>query len=63
MKATQKAIKHVLTERWYAWENARFAAMDDASVNLYADPEKGEPVYLPEVDQEQVLDAGHGSPR
>jgi len=47
VKETMKAIKHTLTERWYAWENARVAAMDDEEVNLYADLDKGESAYLP----------------
>lgn len=37
-----KAIKHTLTERWYAFENARNAAMEDPSVNLYADLHSGQ---------------------
>jgi len=47
-----KAIRHVLTERWYAWENARVAAMEDEEVDLYADSEQGESAYLqkPEVE-------------
>ncbi|THY24060.1 MRP-L47-domain-containing protein [Aureobasidium pullulans] len=43
VKHTQKAIKHVLTERWYAWEDARMLAESDSSVNLY--PNAGEPSY------------------
>jgi large subunit ribosomal protein L47 len=35
VKLTQRAIKHVLTERWYAWEDARLLAEGDASVSLY----------------------------
>ncbi|KAK3672074.1 54S ribosomal protein L4 mitochondrial [Recurvomyces mirabilis] len=44
---TMKKIKFVLTERWYAWENARMSAMEDEEVDLYADVEKGEEAYLP----------------
>lgn len=54
MKKTQKAIRHVLTERWYAWENARYAAMDDPEVNLYADPEKGDQAFIPMPQVEEV---------
>ena len=54
VKKTQKNIKFVLTERFYAWENARVAAMDDPEVNLYADPDKGEPAYLPKPQMEEV---------
>jgi hypothetical protein len=45
VKLTQRAIKHVLTERWYAWEDARLLAESDGSVNLY--PTDGEPSYTP----------------
>lgn len=38
-----RGIKHVLTERWYAWENARTEAEKDAEVNLW--PEEGEEAY------------------
>ena len=34
VRRTQQAIKHTLTERWYAWEDARKLAMDDESVDL-----------------------------
>lgn len=50
-----KRIKHTLTERWYMWENARQAAMEDEEVDLYADSEKGQLAYVPrevEVDDE-----------
>lgn len=40
-----RSIRYVLTERWYTWENARSAAMDDPEIDLYADPEKGEEVW------------------
>lgn len=42
-----KAIRATLVERWYAWENARIAAMEDEEVDLYADPSNGEQVYKP----------------
>ena len=54
VKTTQKAIQHVLTERWYTWENARFAAMEDPEVNLYADPDKGDEAYIPMPAIEEV---------
>jgi large subunit ribosomal protein L47 len=47
IRKTQKAIKVCLTERWYSWEEARVAAMEDEEINLYADTEKGQPAYLP----------------
>ena len=31
---TQRAIKHALTERWYAWEDARKVARDDPEIDL-----------------------------
>ena len=31
---TQRAIKHALTERWYAWEEARKLARDDPEINF-----------------------------
>ncbi|KAK5999934.1 hypothetical protein QM012_005022 [Aureobasidium pullulans] len=46
VKLTQRAIKHVLTERWYAWEDARMLAESDPSVNLF--PAEGEQSYTPE---------------
>jgi len=58
-----KNIKFVLTRRWYAWEDARDAAMDDEEVNLYADPDKGQPAYLPksrETDDDEVSEHSLG---
>lgn len=54
VKKTMKGIKHVLTERWYAWENARVSAMEDEEVDLYADVEKGERAYLPRQEGDEV---------
>lgn len=34
VRKTQQAIKHALTERWYAWEHARKLAMNDKTVDL-----------------------------
>ena len=55
-----KAIRHSLTERWYAWENARQAAMEDQEVNLYANADKGQSAYQPrepELDSLPASDA------
>ena len=52
IRQTQKAIKICLTERWYSWEEARIAAMEDEEVDLYADTEKGEPAYIPKEHTE-----------
>jgi murein tripeptide amidase MpaA len=57
VKLTQRAIKHVLTERWYAWEDARLLAESDGTVNLY--PTDGEPSYTPGEVQFMVSHAAH----
>lgn len=36
---TQQRIKHTLTERWYAWEEAWKVAENDPEVNLNAEPD------------------------
>ena len=42
-----KAIKWVLSERWYAWEDAWTLAQKDPDIELNG-PRDGEtPVYLP----------------
>ena len=53
-----KSIKHVLTERWYAWENARQTAMEDQEVNLYANADKGESAYQPKEPELDSLPEG-----
>jgi large subunit ribosomal protein L47 len=53
-----KSIKHTLTERWYAWENARQAAMEDQEVNLYANANRGESAYQPKEPELDSLPAG-----
>ncbi|KAL8831028.1 MAG: hypothetical protein Q9170_005478 [Blastenia crenularia] len=45
VKQTQKAIKHALTERFYAFEEARRVAVTDPEVNLEAEP--GTQAYQP----------------
>jgi large subunit ribosomal protein L47 len=47
IRLTQKNIKICLTERWYSWEEARVAAMEDEEVDLYANTDKGQSAYLP----------------
>lgn len=49
IRRTQRAIKHALTERWYAWQEARKEAVQDPEVNLEADTSKGELAYSPKV--------------
>ncbi|KAI9678356.1 MAG: 54S ribosomal protein L4 mitochondrial [Caeruleum heppii] len=43
VKRTQRAIKHVLTERYYAWDEARKVGRSDPEVNLSGDG----PAYAP----------------
>lgn len=52
VKVTQRGIKHVLTERWYAWEDARKIAARDPEVNLA--PEEGESAYNPREYEQDV---------
>lgn len=54
IRNTMKAIKHTLTERWYAWDNARVEAMNDDEINMYADLDNGEPAFLPRNDEYEV---------
>ena len=45
IRRTQKAIKTALTERWYAWEDARVIAERDPEVDLHTNLET--PAYKP----------------
>ena len=45
VRLTQKAIKHALTERYYAFEEARRVAVADPEVDLNAEP--GTQAYTP----------------
>ncbi|MCJ1370600.1 54S ribosomal protein L4 mitochondrial [Loxospora ochrophaea] len=54
VRRTQRAIKHALTERYYAWEDARQVARKDREVNL--NPKPGEPAYTPEVFDEEFFE-------
>lgn len=49
-----KRIKFVLTERWYTWEDARQAAMEDKEINMYADIDAGEAAFVPKDDLEEL---------
>ncbi|EKG10128.1 Ribosomal protein L47 mitochondrial [Macrophomina phaseolina MS6] len=53
IKLTMRAIKHTLTERWYAWENARVEAVVDPEVDLSG---KG-PAFTPVVEDAFENDA------
>ncbi|KAF5505562.1 54S ribosomal protein L4 [Colletotrichum siamense] len=61
VRSTMRAIKHVLTERYYVWEDARKLAAEDPEINLWA--EEGEPAYsgyvapaIPELELEPELE-------
>lgn len=69
VRKTQKAIKHVLTERYYSWMEAREVAKDDPEVNLSGDG----PAYVPsddyvegedimEAEQYEAVEAAEGQP-
>lgn len=60
LRKTQKAIKTCLTERWYSWEEARVAAMEDEEVDLYAGQEGGT-AYLPKEYTEVRGETGQQS--
>lgn len=47
IRMTQRAIKHTLTERYYAWEDARRVAINDPEVNLMATEDS--PAYTPKL--------------
>ncbi|KAK5005658.1 54S ribosomal protein L4 mitochondrial, partial [Cryomyces antarcticus] len=44
IKHTQRAIKHALTERFYAWEDARKVAANDEEINFSGEGR----VYIPQ---------------
>jgi large subunit ribosomal protein L47 len=60
---TQKAIKFALTERFYAWEDARTLALEDPEIDLSG---KGN-AYTPsgyrneDVFEEEILEAGEAT--
>ena len=49
IRATQRSIKHALTERWYAWEAAWKVAEKDPEVDLNAKPDTS--AYKPIEDE------------
>lgn len=53
IKRTQKHVRWVLTERWYAWEAARKLAAGDESVDLTA-TDGG--AYRADLDQSPLLE-------
>ncbi|KAI9774671.1 MAG: 54S ribosomal protein L4 mitochondrial [Geoglossum simile] len=52
IRRTQRSIKHVLTERWYSWEDARKIARTDSEVDLSGDG----PAYTPLDLEDDVLE-------
>lgn len=48
---TQRAIKHALTERYYAWEDARRVAVEDPKhrVEVNLNPSDNRYAYTPEI--------------
>ncbi|KAL8682496.1 MAG: hypothetical protein Q9186_001443 [Xanthomendoza sp. 1 TL-2023] len=54
VKLTQRAIKHALTERFYAFEDARRVAVADPEVDLDAEP--GTQAYTPIYSDETNLE-------
>ena len=59
---TQRAIKQVLTERFYSWRDAESIAKDDPEVNLSGDG----PAYIPgefgegDILEEEQFEAAEG---
>ena len=60
---TQRAIKHVLTERYYAWKDAESLAKDDPEVNLSGNGRAYTPMDLAEEDvlEDDMPDEAFGS--
>ena len=52
VRHTQRAIKHVLTERYYAWQDAAAIAKDDPEVDLSG---MG-PAYTPSEFEDEMLE-------
>ncbi|KAH8804843.1 54S ribosomal protein L4, mitochondrial [Xylogone sp. PMI_703] len=59
VRETQRAIKHVLTERYYAWRAAEEVAKKDPEINLSGEG----PVYVPRnfEDEEKSTAEGNGA--
>ncbi|KAI9783503.1 MAG: 54S ribosomal protein L4 mitochondrial [Geoglossum umbratile] len=52
IRRTQRSIKHVLTERWYSWEESRKIARTDKEVDLSGDGS----AYTPRDLEDDVLE-------
>ncbi|KAL8868060.1 MAG: hypothetical protein Q9174_005246, partial [Haloplaca sp. 1 TL-2023] len=59
VRQTQKAIKHALTERYYAFEEARRVAVADPEVDLNAEP--GTQAYTPIYSDDSALEPEYRS--
>jgi len=63
VRLTQRAIKQVLTERYYSWRDAENIAKDDPEINLSGEG----PTYIPsdfveeDVMEEEQFEAAEGS--
>ncbi|AEO67006.1 uncharacterized protein THITE_2115678 [Thermothielavioides terrestris NRRL 8126] len=55
VRATMRAIKHTLTERFYAWEDAVKLAKDDPEVNLSGDGPAFTPSHFLEGEEEAAV--------
>jgi len=51
VRRTQRAIKQVLTERYYSWRDAEVIAKEDPEINYSGEG----PVYLPRDLEEEVV--------
>ncbi|KAI5836841.1 mitochondrial 39-S ribosomal protein L47 (MRP-L47)-domain-containing protein [Morchella snyderi] len=58
IKNTQRGIKHALTERYYAWQEAQAIAATDPDVDLSGD----RPAYSPKDFEEETLDVSSTAP-
>ncbi|KAI4131054.1 MAG: hypothetical protein LQ347_003135 [Umbilicaria vellea] len=56
VRRTQRAIKHALTERWYAWEDARKVARDDPEVDIHRRRKPYNPRNLEDDVSEEVIE-------
>ncbi|KAL8909447.1 MAG: hypothetical protein Q9171_005045 [Xanthocarpia ochracea] len=61
VRQTQRAIKHTLTERYYAFEDARRVAVADPEVDLEAEP--GTQAYIPVYSDETALEPDYSVAR
>lgn len=52
MRRTQRAIKQVLTERFYSWRDAEEVAKNDPEISLDGDG----PIYVPQAFEEDAVE-------